>query len=201
MVLQVLLLSLLFTGYLVNIAAVTPVLQWVHYLSVFFFGFESLIVNEMSGISLIFSVSISRSSDIPDKCPNRHGLSDLGGGSAKKRSSSLPLTSLRIAGELCPIAADLLRTSCSPPQLGHAFEYRGRSRTSDECRSHAQAAGASITIKGDLFLQLISVRTDMLIRDVAVLDAYFFAFVIAGIALLYLTMPRALVVRRCDPYL
>lgn len=52
-----LLLSLLFTGYLVNIAAVTPVLQWVHYLSVFFFGFESLIVNEMSGISLIFSVS------------------------------------------------------------------------------------------------------------------------------------------------
>ena len=56
---QVLLLSLLFTGYLVNIAAVTPVLQWVHYLSVFFFGFESLIVNEMSGISLIFSVSIS----------------------------------------------------------------------------------------------------------------------------------------------
>jgi hypothetical protein len=53
---QVLLLSLLFTGYLVNIAAVTPVLQWVHYLSVFFFGFESLIVNEMSGISLIFAV-------------------------------------------------------------------------------------------------------------------------------------------------
>ena len=55
---QVLLLSLLFTGYLVNIAAVTPVLQWVHYLSVFFFGFEGLIVNEMSGISLIFAVGI-----------------------------------------------------------------------------------------------------------------------------------------------
>ena len=59
-----------------------------------------------------------------------------------------------------------------------------------------QAAGASITIKGDLFLQLISVRTDALIRDVAILDGYFFFFVIAGIALLYLTMPRALVVRR-----
>jgi ABC-type multidrug transport system permease subunit len=55
---QVLLLSLLFTGYLVNIAAVTPVLQWVHYLSVFFYGFESLIVNEMSGISLIFAVCV-----------------------------------------------------------------------------------------------------------------------------------------------
>ena len=53
---QVLLLSLLFTGYLVNIAAVTPVLQWVHYLSVFFFGFEGLIVNEMSGLNLVFQV-------------------------------------------------------------------------------------------------------------------------------------------------
>ena len=54
---QVLLLSLLFTGYLVNIAAVWVGLRWAHYLSVFFYGFESLIVNEMSGISLIFSVS------------------------------------------------------------------------------------------------------------------------------------------------
>ena len=53
---QVLLLSLLFTGYLVNIAAVWVGLRWAHYLSVFFYGFESLIVNEMSGISLIFSV-------------------------------------------------------------------------------------------------------------------------------------------------
>ena len=52
-----LLLSLLFTGYLVNIAAVWVGLRWAHYLSVFFYGFESLIVNEMSGISLIFSVS------------------------------------------------------------------------------------------------------------------------------------------------
>lgn len=60
MLCQVLLLSLLFTGYLVNIAAVTPVLQWVHYLSVFFFGFESLIVNEMSGINLIFAVRCSK---------------------------------------------------------------------------------------------------------------------------------------------
>ena len=66
LVLQVLLLSLLFTGYLVNIAAVTPVLQWVHYLSVFFFGFESLIVNEMSGISLIFSVSFPGPPQLPD---------------------------------------------------------------------------------------------------------------------------------------
>jgi len=32
-------------------------------------------------------------------------------------------------------------------------------------------------------------------RDVAVLDAYFFLFVAAGVGLLYYTMPRALVVR------
>ncbi|KAK9908503.1 hypothetical protein WJX75_008761 [Coccomyxa subellipsoidea] len=109
----VLLLSLLFTGYLVNIAAVTPVLQWVHYLSVFFFGFESLIVNEMSGINLLFA-----------------------------------------------------------------------------------AQGVSVTITGDLFLQLISVNTSVLVRDVLVLDAYFFFFVVCGVLLLYLTLPKPMVVRR-----
>ena len=50
-------------------------------------------------------------------------------------------------------------------------------------------------ITGDLFLQLISIRTDALLRDVAVLDAYFFLFLLAGIALLYATLPRPLVVR------
>jgi hypothetical protein len=60
----------------------------------------------------------------------------------------------------------------------------------------SQAQGVSVTITGDLFLQLISVNTDVLVRDVLVLDAYFFFFVICGIVLLYLTLPRPLVVRR-----
>jgi hypothetical protein len=59
-----------------------------------------------------------------------------------------------------------------------------------------QAQGVSVTITGDLFLQLISVNTSVLVRDVLVLDAYFFFFVACGIALLYLTLPRPLVVRR-----
>lgn len=59
-----------------------------------------------------------------------------------------------------------------------------------------QAQGVSVTITGDLFLQLISVNTNVLVRDVLVLDAYFFYFVICGIALLYFTLPRPLVVRR-----
>ena len=50
-------------------------------------------------------------------------------------------------------------------------------------------------VTGDLFLQLISIRTNVLLRDVAVLDAYFFLFLVSGIALLYLTLPRPLVVR------
>ena len=50
-------------------------------------------------------------------------------------------------------------------------------------------------VTGDLFLQLISIRTNGLLRDVAVLDAYFFLFLLSGIALLYLTLPRPLVVR------
>ncbi|BDA44712.1 probable broad substrate specificity ATP-binding cassette transporter at C-terminar half [Coccomyxa sp. Obi] len=109
----VLLLSLLFTGYLVNIAAVTVWLRWVHYLSVFFYGFESLIVNEMSGINLLFA-----------------------------------------------------------------------------------AQGVSVNITGDLFLQLISVNTSVLVRDVLILDAYFFFFVLCGVLLLYITLPKPMVVRR-----
>ncbi len=54
----------------------------------------------------------------------------------------------------------------------------------------------SVTITGDLFLQLISVNTSVLVRDVLVLDAYFFFFVLCGVALLYLTLPKPMVVRR-----
>jgi hypothetical protein len=63
------------------------------------------------------------------------------------------------------------------------------------CAVHAQADGLSVPITGDLFLQLISIRTNALVRDVAVLDAYFFLFLLAGIGLLYATLPRPLVVR------
>ena len=51
----VLLLSLLFAGFLVNVASITPALRWVHYLSVFFYGFEALTTNELSGINLTFT--------------------------------------------------------------------------------------------------------------------------------------------------
>lgn len=59
----------------------------------------------------------------------------------------------------------------------------------------------SVTITGDLFLQLISVNTNVLVRDVLVLDAYFFFFVACGVLLLYLTLPKPMVVRRprCAP--
>jgi hypothetical protein len=66
----------------------------------------------------------------------------------------------------------------------------------------AQAQGVSVTITGDLFLQLISVNTSVLVRDVLVLDAYFFFFVLCGVLLLYLTLPKPMVVRRprCDVF-
>jgi hypothetical protein len=53
----------------------------------------------------------------------------------------------------------------------------------------------SVDIKGDTFLAAIGINVDHLVRDVAILDAYFFLFVAGGIGLLYYTMPRALVVR------
>ncbi len=54
----------------------------------------------------------------------------------------------------------------------------------------------SVNITGDLFLQLISVNTSVLVRDVLVLDAYFFFFVLCGVLLLYITLPKPMVVRR-----
>lgn len=59
-----------------------------------------------------------------------------------------------------------------------------------------QAQGVSVNITGDLFLQLISVNTSVLVRDVLVLDAYFFFFVLCGVLLLYMTLPKPMVVRR-----
>lgn len=51
-----LLLGLLFAGFLVNTASIGPALGWVHYLSVFFYGFESLTTNEISGTEFRFTV-------------------------------------------------------------------------------------------------------------------------------------------------
>lgn len=59
----VLLLSMLFAGFLVNTASIAPALQWIHYLSVFFYGFESLTTNEISGTQFTFTVSL-KSSDV-----------------------------------------------------------------------------------------------------------------------------------------
>lgn len=57
------------------------------------------------------------------------------------------------------------------------------------------SSALSVDIKGDTFLAAIGINVDHLVRDVAILDAYFFLFVAGGIGLLYYTMPRALVVR------
>lgn len=53
----------------------------------------------------------------------------------------------------------------------------------------------SVDIKGDVFLAAIGINVKHLVRNVLILDAYFFLFIIVGILLLYYTMPRALVVR------
>jgi ABC-2 type transporter len=59
----VLLFSLLFAGFLVDIQSVAAWLRWLHYLSIFFYAFESLLVNELSG--LFFSVSVAGYDAIP----------------------------------------------------------------------------------------------------------------------------------------
>jgi len=136
----VLLLSLLFAGFLVNVASITPALRWVHYFSVFFYGFEALTSNELSGISLTFTA------------PSGGGGISLPGG---------------IGG--------------------------GSAGASTSTKSPSGAL--SVDIKGDTFLAALGIDPSRLLIDVAALDAAFFGFVLAGIGLLYYTMPRALVVR------
>jgi hypothetical protein len=60
----VLLLSMLFAGFLVNTASIAPALQWIHYLSVFFYGFESLTTNEISGTQFTFTVGFGSMADV-----------------------------------------------------------------------------------------------------------------------------------------
>ena len=136
----VLLLSLLFAGFLVNVASITPALRWVHYGSVFFYGFEALTSNELSGISLTFTApSGGGGISLPG------GIGGGGGGGGGAKGSS--------------------------------------------------AGALSVDIKGDTFLAALGISPARMLADVAALDAAFFGFVLAGIGLLYWTMPAALVVR------
>ena len=44
-----LLVQLAFTGFLVNVNSISPVLRWIHWLSQFFYAFEAMIQNELNG--------------------------------------------------------------------------------------------------------------------------------------------------------
>ncbi|KAL4534698.1 hypothetical protein Ndes2526A_g05580 [Nannochloris sp. 'desiccata'] len=50
-----LLFMLVFTGFLVKISSVTPVLAWIHFLSPFFYAFEAMLSTELNGQSIDFA--------------------------------------------------------------------------------------------------------------------------------------------------
>ena len=63
----IILLMLPFTGFLVNVGAMPVVLRWLHYLSVFFYGFQALVVNEVSGLT--FNLQVCHGCrDFPHDC-------------------------------------------------------------------------------------------------------------------------------------
>lgn len=43
-------------GFLVNVSSIPAYLRWIHYLSVFFYAFEAMITNEMTGRTFTFMV-------------------------------------------------------------------------------------------------------------------------------------------------
>lgn len=53
----ILLFSLIFTGFLVNVNSIPAVIRWVHYLSVFYYAFEAMVTNEISGRSFRFQAA------------------------------------------------------------------------------------------------------------------------------------------------
>ena len=54
----ILLGQLLFAGYFKDLDGITPALRWLRWLSAFYYAFESLVVNEISGLAFEFSVSL-----------------------------------------------------------------------------------------------------------------------------------------------
>ena len=56
-----LLFMLAFTGFLVNVSTITPVLRWIHYLSPFFYVFESVIASELKGLRVTVEIPVPSS--------------------------------------------------------------------------------------------------------------------------------------------
>ncbi|KAL4857919.1 ATP-binding cassette sub-family G member 2 [Chlorella vulgaris] len=59
-----LLFSLVFTGFLVNVNSIPAWCRWIHYLSIFYYAFEAMITNELSG--LVFTFQATGSAEIPN---------------------------------------------------------------------------------------------------------------------------------------
>ena len=53
----ILLISLLVGGFFVNVASIPGWIRWLHYLSLFFYAYASLITNEVANLSMDFVVS------------------------------------------------------------------------------------------------------------------------------------------------
>jgi len=67
-----LLFSLAFTGFLVNVNSIPPVLRWIHYLSVFFYAFEAMLSTELKGVPFTFLYTPSPGED-PLEIPDIYG--------------------------------------------------------------------------------------------------------------------------------
>ena len=118
----VLLLSLLFAGFLVNVASITPALRWVYYGSVFFYGFEALAANELSGISLTFTAHGQRRSG-GSACPVASAAAGVPG---RQRVPRAPCRSTSRATPSSP------RSASRPPACSATWQ-RSTPRSSGSC--------------------------------------------------------------------
>jgi ABC-type multidrug transport system permease subunit len=70
-----LLFSLVFTGFLVNVSSIPKALRWLHYLSVFYYAFEAMITGELNG--QLYDFQAAGSTTIPN-VPGETYLTTLG---------------------------------------------------------------------------------------------------------------------------
>ena len=76
-----LLFSLVFTGFLVQISSVPSALAWLHYLSVFYYAFEAMITSEAGGLSFTLEAAgYAKVEDVLGSVVSGAGRAVVGGG-------------------------------------------------------------------------------------------------------------------------
>ncbi|KAL4457602.1 hypothetical protein ABPG75_012467 [Micractinium tetrahymenae] len=115
-----LLFSLVFTGFLVNVNSIPAWIRWVHYLSIFYYAFEAMITGELSG--MVFTFQAYGSAPIPN-VKGEVFLQTLGFKPGQTTTDIGVLVGIYFLMVLCALGLFYLRL---PRQVTHSSHSRRR---------------------------------------------------------------------------